>query len=613
MSTAASFTADTGSGLLDRVLTPGGLYAVYQPVIRLDDYQVVAHEGLVRACGLSLSPLQMLDLARRHQRLGEVEIAAARTVIGQYDYVRPDQHLLVNLSAHAILQDEVRPQEVIATLSAAGQDMGRFVIELTERDIVEDVARLAEAIGFLRASGVRLALDDFGNGHSNFELWHELSPEFVKLDRYLIDGISRSPGRLTIVKALVQVASELGTELIAEGLEHEADLEVVRDMGVRYAQGFLLGRPQQTPIRELPAGMRLAASWLPVRPSHGRRIGSTRLTAGHLLIEAPALSVSMTNFDVENLFRSLPDLHALPVVDADGIPVGLINRRVFNEKMSQPFARELNRRKSCTQYMHATPIMCDIHQSVDSMIDILCGEDQRYLSDGFIITADRRYRGLGTGESLVRRVTEHRVEAARYANPLTMLPGNIPITEHINRLLAAGKPFWAAYCDLNHFKPFNDQYGYFRGDRMIQLVADTLARHVQPSWDFLGHVGGDDFVVLFQSADWGSRCERMVMEFNAAARQLFDKADIERGMLECEDRNGHPAMFPLSTLSIGIAPITAAHYHEAEAVASHAAAAKRRAKRNGVGVYLLDARDGGADEAPAVAASPEEAGAKLSA
>jgi len=581
-------TIESRGELLQRALAPEGLYAVYQPVVRLEDYRVVAQEGLIRVSGSSVSPLAVLDTARRLGRLGELEIAAARKVTTQYDYACADEHLLINLSAHAILQDAVRPQEVIDTLLTSGVDLGRFVIELTERDIVEDVSRLGEAIGFLRAKGVRLALDDFGNGHSNFELWHELSPEFVKLDRFLIDGISRSPGRLSIVKALVQVAEELGTDLIAEGVEHEADLEVVKDMGIRYAQGYLLGRPQTIPCRELPAGLRSAVNRLRVMPSHGRRGGHALMTVGHLLIEAPALTAQSTNQDVEELFRSLPDLHALPVLDHDEVPIGLINRRAFNERMAKPFARELDQRKPCTAHMNPNPIVCEIQHSVDSMIDILCGEDQRYLSDGFIITSDRRYRGLGTGESLVRRVTEHRIEAARYANPLTLLPGNIPITEHINRLLAAGKPFWAAYCDLNHFKPFNDQYGYFRGDRMIRLVADTLLRHIQPNWDFLGHVGGDDFVVLFQSDDWAGRCERVVAEFNGAALQLFDPEDVARGVLESEDRSGSLATFPLSTLSIGVVPIASGQYLQAEAVASQAAAAKRRAKRNAVGVFYLE-------------------------
>jgi len=140
-----------------------------------------------------------------------------------------------------------------------------------------------------------------------------------------------------------------------------------------------------------------------------------------------------------------------------------------------------------------------------------------------VIADSGRYVGLATGESLVRAVAEIRVEAARYANPLTFLPGNIPISEHIARLLAAGVEFTACYSDLNQFKPFNDQYGYWRGDEMIKLAAATLSAACDPLRDFLGHVCGDDFVVLFQSGDWRERCERIVEEFNAAAAKRAAK------------------------------------------------------------------------------------------
>lgn len=585
--TSPTGPAAAADDLLDLSLAPGGLHAVYQPIVRLDDFRVTAHEGLIRICGQPASPLAALAEARRQGRIGEFETAAVRVVAGNYDYALPDNHLLVNVSAHAILHDSIRPQELMAALSTAGVDLGRYVLELTERDIIDNVGRLGEAIGFLRAHGVRLALDDFGMGHSNFELWHELAPELVKLDRYLVDGVSRSPGRLSIVRALVQIADDLGTELIAEGIEQQADLEVIRDVGVRFGQGFLLGRPMRDPQYSVPDSLKQTAAKVRVLPAHGRRVGTSRLTAGHLLVEAPALRESSSNQDAEDIFRALPDLHAIAVLDADEVPVGLINRRVFNEQMAKPFARELGRRQSCTEHMHVAPIVCDIDQSMESMVDILSGEDQRYLSDGFIITAERRYRGLGKGEALVRRVTEYRIDAARYANPLTLLPGNIPLTEHIDRLLQGKGTFWAAYWDLNHFKPFNDQYGYFRGDKMIRLVAETLLRHVQPNWDFVGHVGGDDFVVLFQSEDWMARCNRMVAEFNAAALQLFDAEDVASGELVAEDRSGHRAVFPLTSLSAGVIAVPPGRYRQAETVASDAAAAKRRAKREGLGICVL--------------------------
>ncbi|MDR7070984.1 EAL domain-containing protein (putative c-di-GMP-specific phosphodiesterase class I)/GGDEF domain-containing protein [Pseudoxanthomonas japonensis] len=582
---------DSLDALLDGALRPGGLRALFQPIVRLEDRQVVAHEGLMRHAHADVPPLRLLDRARTAGRLGELETHAARTLVQAFDFDRGGR-LLINLSAHAILQGALRPQQVIESLHATGRDLSRFVIEITERDIVEDVDRLADALGYLRAAGIRIALDDFGNGHSNFELWHELGPEYVKIDRYLVHQIAQSPGRLSIVRALVQVADSLGTDLIAEGVERMQDLAIIQDLGIRFAQGYLLGRPNaavtETAAEEVRQAIR---EKLPVWPLNGRRSAFPRVTAAHLLIEAPSISDQACNFDAEQLFRQHPQLPALPVVDHEGRPQGLINRRVFNERMAVPFARELLGRKPCIKLMHESPIMADVSQSIDAMSEILLGEDQRYLSDGFIITRDGRYAGVGTGEALVRRVTELRIEAARYANPLTLLPGNIPIAEHIARLIEARQSFMAAYCDLNHFKPYNDQYGYFRGDRMIRLVASTLTKHADPRWDFVGHVGGDDFVVLFQSDDWDRRCREMVGEFNAASRALFDDADVARGVLEGEDRAGRYATFPLTTLTIGATHVEPGRFSTAEEVASQAAAAKRHAKRLNVGLHVLAALD----------------------
>lgn len=572
--------------LVDDALAPGVIYPVFQPIFCTSTGELFAHEALMRFHTLDKGPNEVLAEARRHGRLGEVETQAGRVAVKDFDPTC-EGLLFVNFSRHAILQGQVRPEQVLATLVDSDLDLRRCVIELTERDVVDDAAELARSLAYLRARGVRVALDDFGAGTSNFELWHELFPEFVKIDRFLIDGIAAGASRMAMVKAIVEVARELGTELIAEGLEQECDLAMIRDLGIGYAQGYLLGRPSTTLVRGPSAGIQALGARVPVRPmptSHG---APHRVRAAHLLVEAPALTRKRSNEDAEEIFRANPTLHALAVVDGDGRPVGLINRRDFSEQMARQFARELNGRKSCTTWMHEQPIVCDIGDGMADMADILRGEDQRYLTDGFVITEEGRYRGLGTAEALVRRVTELRIEAARYANPLTQLPGNIPITEHIGRLLDARLPFVVAYADLNHFKPFNDQYGYFRGDRMIQLAAEVHVDHLDPHLDFLGHVGGDDFVVVFQSADWKPRCDRIVAAFNDRALELYDPEDAAAGRITGEDRAGRPASFPLSTLAIGVARVQPGRFATSGQIASIAAMAKRRAKREGQGVVEL--------------------------
>ncbi|MGN6481392.1 GGDEF domain-containing protein [Luteibacter sp.] len=579
---------------IEQVLSGAALSAVFQPVIRVENGEVVAHEGLIRCAlpQLELTPTDLLDLARTRGRLGEFELMAARRVAERFVELGLQGRLLVNLSAQAVMHEGLAADDVIAALTVPGLDLGRVTIELTERDIVENAARLAHALGFLRARGVRVALDDFGNGHSNFEMWNEIHPEVVKIDRYLINGLANSAERLAIVRALCTVAETLGADLVGEGVEDEADLRMLRELGIPYAQGFLIARPSDTPVANVPehVAAALRRAHVPVPPRPSGPVSARPLTAGHMLIDAPAVAPRQSNDDIADVFAAHPLLHAVAVVDA-GVPVGIVNRRTFTERMAQPFARELFGRKPCTSFMHAEPLLCDEEMPLQSMADILRGEDQRYLSDGFIITSGGHYLGLGTGESLVRRVTEIRVEAARYANPLTFLPGNLPVSEHIGRLLQAGRPFAAAYFDLDNFKPFNDQYGYFRGDEMIRLLASVLTGDLRHDADFVGHIGGDDFMVVFQGADWSSRCDGMRVRFNAMAGNLFDDVDRERGGIESDDRHGHRRFFPITTVAVGVAWFGDEFPADAEAVASLAASAKRVAKNAGLGMHVVTWRN----------------------
>lgn len=171
------------------------------------------------------------------------------------------------------------------------------------------------------------------------------------------------------------------------------------------------------------------------------------------------------------------------------------------------------------------------------------------------------------------------------------MPGNIPISQHIERLLANGTEFVACYADLNNFKPFNDQYGYWRGDEMIRLVAKLALLHCDAQRDFVGHVGGDDFIILYQSADWESQCRRIVTEFATHAVGLFDVSARDAGGIHAEDRHGVSRFFPLTTISIGAVKVSPDEFSCAEQVASAAARAKHDAKVHGHGLLIRDTAD----------------------
>jgi GGDEF domain-containing protein len=296
-----------------------------------------------------------------------------------------------------------------------------------------------------------------------------------------------------------------------------------------------------------------------------------------LTIRAPTVSPQTDHDQLATLFNAHPDLHAVAIVHDDR-PMGLVDRREFMERYAKRYFKELYGKKPCVTFANMSPRIIEREHDNEELVGILTSQDQRYLKEGFIVTDNGRYVGLGTGDQLVRTVTESRIEAARHANPLTFLPGNIPITEHIERLLASGGEFVACYGDLNNFKPFNDHYGYWRGDEMIRLMARLTLNHCDTQRDFVGHVGGDDFIMLFQSHDWESRCEALVADFNHQAAGLYDEAGRAAGGIDAEDRHGVVRFFAFTSLSVGAVRIRKGQFRTAEEVASAAASAKHAAK-----------------------------------
>jgi diguanylate cyclase (GGDEF)-like protein len=314
-----------------------------------------------------------------------------------------------------------------------------------------------------------------------------------------------------------------------------------------------------------------------------------RVTARKLLKRVEPVSPATENDIVYARFENEPDLQVIPVTDGD-TPRGLINRHSIIDRFARPFRRELYGRKPCAAFMNDKPLIVDADISIHEISMMLTEGDDHALYDGFVIIENGRYIGVGTSQSLIREVNVQQIVAARYANPLTLLPGNVPIAEHITRLLAQGREFVACYADLDNFKPYNDIYGYHLGDEVIQLAARTLADCCDPQLDFCGHVGGDDFVMVMQSADWEHRCQRALAGFGERITALFSIEDRERGSFLAEDRRGNTQTFGLTSLSIGAIPVERATFNTHSEVAAAATEAKKMAKRESGNSLFVERR-----------------------
>ncbi len=559
---------------------------------------MLGYEALIRGpAGTPLAtPDRLFRLAQSRADTIALEIQAARTALAAWGALDLPGKLFVNFSPLTLRHLLAERGNGLSILLGAGISPARIVIEVTEQTPIGDAAGFGQAMAVLRELGIQYALDDFGTGHANLDLLAHLSPQFVKIDKSLIRGIASCSRRLEILRGVLRMVGAFGGRVIAEGIEDEEELAVIRDLGVAGAQGYYLGRPLAEPPAQADMQVRrvLTSRQIAVFPQMVRS-GWSGITAGQLLRAAPAVSPGTANDDVLRAFQSQPELQAVAVVNDDRKPLAIINRQSFMDRYAAPFHRELYGKKACISLANREPACFDLHAGLEVMTQILAGENPRSLADGFVITSQGRYIGLGTGADLVRAMTEVRMEAARYANPLTFLPGNIPLNQHIERLIEAGNAFHACYVDLNHFKPYNDKYGYWKGDEMLKGAAAILTEACDPARDFLGHVGGDDFLVLYQSDDWAARVGAAIRRFNDAARDMYTPADRAGGGIHAEDRNGQPAFFPPVSMAAGVVRVDAQapgglQRLGSQQIGAAAAAAKHAAKRAADGLAVLDLR-----------------------
>ncbi len=196
---------------------------------------------------------------------------------------------------------------------------------------------------------------------------------------------------------------------------------------------------------------------------------------------------------------------------------------------------------------------------------------------------------------LVARVkgTLRRAQEMRAASPLTGLPGNVQIREHLTRLIAKGQPFALLYADLDNFKAYNDHYGFLRGDVAIRAMSHCIeeaAREVAGDDVFVGHVGGDDFVVVCRADQAEPMCGAIVGRCERESPKLYDDPDRERGYVEVESRRGEVERFPLLSISIGVARSDVREFtHPGEAV-TVATELKEFAKRRHGSTCEMDRR-----------------------
>ena len=565
-----------------KLLTPH-----FQPIVSLTHKKIMAYEALIRGPSNSAlqSPLNLFAIAEQFNLSTRLEFLARELTIQRYAELDIEEKLFINASPLVLLQPEFKKGETLRLLDQYGVNPRSVVIELTEHKPADNYAIMRASAKHYRSMGFEIALDDLGAGYSGLRLWSELLPEYVKVDRHFIQDLHDDPVKLNFVRSIQSMAVSLNCNVIAEGIETEEEFKAIEQIGIGYAQGYYFARPTVIPVAKIDNSLFTVDHDKKCKPAPF----SNPATAIHIIRNITPISAKTCISDVMNLFHHNSELNMLPLVD-DKMVSGIIYRDKFLSKLfSSRYGLDLHGKNPVKMFVENLPLCFDKNMPIDQVskqLTTLMSQDP-----AFIITSQSEYLGIGTVLDLLAEFTRQQIEDARHANPLTLLPGSVPVNNRVNQLLANKIPFSFGYFDLDNFKPFNDVYGYDAGDKIIKALANTLTQYIPAQNGMVGHIGGDDFIAIFTGDDWLLHCKKILEAFKDTVPAYYNKNDVEAGGIHTENRAGERCFFPLISLSIGLVDAASTRPCQSHVeIADLASEAKKMAKKTTGNSFFINQR-----------------------
>jgi diguanylate cyclase (GGDEF)-like protein len=572
------------TGML-RALEDGEFFLCYQPKMDINGADIVGMEALVRwqrpGQGI-IPPDRFIPVAEENGlivRLGTFVLReACRQNKAWQDAGLPKLRVAVNLAASQ-LRDNAFVPVVMEILVETGLDPHYLELELTESSLMGDASDTVCKLLRLKELGISISVDDFGTGYSSLSYLKHLPIDTVKIDRSFVRDIVNDPDDAAIVDAIVAMAHALKLNVIAEGVESLEQLEFLRQRNCQHVQGYYFARPLDTPqfeafIDQGRAGRDVSVSTPDI--SSGTSGLELPFAADAELDELPVTSSGRAEYlgDIsiqvapanpgDNLaavlkrFQSDPALVVLPVVD-DGRAVGIINRSTFLEEHvigMNGFAFHINHSRKMRDLMVAVKLELETSVSIKDAAQAIQSQEVDIRVDNICVTRNGIYHGVVDVNRFISAITDINLTLAKGANPLTGLPGNESIQREINERLQTGEGFDIAYIDIDNFKPYNDYYGFQRGDVVIKSIGEIITAVIRSSGAglscFCGHIGGDDFIIITGAHHSEYVASQVISALETYLPRFHGDQDFAARRYSALNRKGELETFELLSVSIGI-------------------------------------------------------------
>jgi EAL domain-containing protein (putative c-di-GMP-specific phosphodiesterase class I)/GGDEF domain-containing protein len=537
------------------IIARGVITPFFQPLVDLHLAEVFGYEVLSRAPEPFANPLELFAAAERYGLLWNLERTcrwAALKRIAHLPEPYKSKRFFLNVSPHVFSDPRFRGGFTLAHLQQMGLDQRQLVIEITEAHQINDLGSFEELARHYVDQGFSIALDDFGAGHSSLVTLVTLSPHYLKLDRAIIEKIHRDSYKQQLVRSILSFATSVDSKLLAEGVEEAEELEYLIRIGVRYAQGFFLGRPEPEPVC-LSGDQQEQIKALSRRYAYPHKGSSQHLPVVSLATRPPAFSRgALLCEDLDLLFRRTTADHVV-LLEAEH-PAGLITKQHFYTMAGGPFGYTLIKNKCLS--VAAKKNCLTVEEGIDLTVlgRLAMERDNADLYDPVIMVDHAgNFTGTVTMKQLLTQAIKLEIQIAASANPLTDLPGNRLIQEWLGEVTMAER-YSVIYADLDQFKAYNDVYGFSKGDEMLKFTARLLEDHVRELTGEvnLGHIGGDDFILVADSVIDDDRLTLICTDFDCRKEQFFQTDHLRDGYYQTVDRQGHCQDIPLVTISLAV-------------------------------------------------------------
>ncbi len=523
---------------------------VFQPILSLRDGAVLGYEALSRGPKQSKleCPKQLLDCAEEFDAQFELEYLFLNKTLESAARIANPYKLFINVNPN-IIHDEVFAKGFARQyLEQFSIEEDRIVFEITEQQTQGSREDFINAVQHYKSQRYHIAIDDAGAGYAGLTLISDLHPHYIKLDMELIRNIDRDHIKQALVKSMCEYASLTQTGLIAEGIETEQELEKLIEFGVAYGQGYFIQRPDARimPIADEILTMILTAN---ERKNHFFSTKIYDLYICNISRKTCVVSQNVSCQSVESLFRENEQLEGLCVVENETV-VGLIMRSKFYQQLGGQYGFALFLKKPISSVMSQEFLVVDYHSTIDTVARNAMSRPAEEVYDLIIVTCEGRYFGIVSVMELLEKSIGIMVMNAKNLNPLSELPGNVMIEQQLERAVLDEKDCMVLYFDIDNFKAYNDVYGFTNGDRVIRFMTNILRESNAQEQCFVGHIGGDDFIMISALEDAAQICSTVIATFDQQIKTYYSDHDGAAGFIISKNRSGIEEVFPLMTLSV---------------------------------------------------------------